>query len=329
MANPSVKSKVRREVLLAGLMIFVLAASIGAACLVVYSRGESTRKAVSILEDIQSGGLSQYWKKQPDLRFYNLSIPAPKPQQLKSWEMRLREPHIDGGFHGASIIFFHDSIVWRYWKLDEKATQGHYEAGAIGPFKLAHIPKTTLDFSAGKVKTVYHADKPGKTATDLAEKSETFLPPGLLPLVLARLAQQSGEALFEIQYDAAFLRIANLNPKDYGQGRFLPISYTLERPHPNQPQNTFRLKVSVVYPDIGDHATRLTTTYHIDSNGNELARESTQLSSDAKVMPLMGLQRTVTDKQGAITEFWAGRINLLLTKLGLDSRLDPQLPVVP
>jgi len=153
-----------------------------------------TTNAAVILAEIRTNGLSHYWPDEPTAAWY-LRKQNAGPDR---WRATVRGRRPGGMFEGLDM---HSDNQWEYWRLNDDATQGRYEAGrwkhVIGSAHLKREIDTKIILAEGRVKLWQKGH-----GTSRAPTPANYIPEGLVELACYLTAGREAPAQFALIFNS-------------------------------------------------------------------------------------------------------------------------------
>jgi len=199
-------SETTRRSALAGLMMALLAASVGVAWWLAASRRFDPLAGRKVLDGIRARGLHALWGDKLVEDWYILRRADDKPV---GWSVSRRLRRQSGGYAGTRIGRAGDLFSEQTWAIDDKARAGQYVShqwqwqpvslpGQQEARRVA-LPTTEITLRGGRV-TVVRADA-FRAVKASAPAPEDYIPEGLADLVMYETAIQGGKAVFRLLPD--------------------------------------------------------------------------------------------------------------------------------
>lgn len=200
-ANQPSKSTYTQRSLLAAVMLVILLGCAAWVWYIVQTRtNQPLDNAKTIITEIRSKTLSFYWKDKPELLLYAIYDPQGKPV---GWQASGRR-RADDGYEGSQWTGLG---LQEAWKLNNAATIGKY-AGQFGPTdsRIVHILLNDRELSvAWAQKNTEVAKAPP------IETPPTYIPEGLMHLVIRMVAQSGKPATFHMITNSESIVLGHVN----------------------------------------------------------------------------------------------------------------------
>ena len=232
-----ISENARRSVL-AGMMMALLAGSVGIAWWLAESRHFDPRAAGELLGGIRQRGLPAFWGNELTTNWYIRYRPDGKPV---GWSVSKRLRRQGGGYAGTRIEQYGDLFSTRTWTLDDAARTGRYEGVRWRiPGRVVRNPllqdTTEIEFGNGKVGVLQAQG--GLPIKALAPLPDDYIPNGLADLAMYEVAARGRKAVFSILPDGKAMA--------RGQVRFTTLRVTPEggrvvRLDPDDPQQEMEI----------------------------------------------------------------------------------------
>jgi hypothetical protein len=200
--------------LLAIVMLAIMLGCVAWAWYIVQSRTvlpENNAKA--ILAEIRSRKLKFYWGDQPQWQYY---VVHNNKGQAVGWQAMSNTP-VQDGYAGS---MWENSGRQELWKINEAATVGNY----LGQLTLRdeRIVQIRLDKQAVTVKWIQDGTEISKAPP--AEPPDTYIPEGLMPLVIRLVSQTGQTATFHTILNSQSIHQGHVN---FATVRMEPVGKTV------------------------------------------------------------------------------------------------------
>jgi len=173
-------------------LLMILLTTTALAAAVTWLKNRPTRNAAAILREIRTNGLSKYWQAKSEEWFLKQA-----GRRIVGWSVAMRIRREDGSFEG---LLLHNDLSptggrnWEWWRLDDKATKGQYEAGQLLPDgRDWELLTDTRIHQANGVLTVEQFFE-HRWLKSAAIVEPNYIPEGLGPLVNLLIAQKNIKA---------------------------------------------------------------------------------------------------------------------------------------
>ncbi len=211
-------SEITRRSLLAGLMMALLAASVGAAWWLAASRHFDPRAAGEVMGGIRKRGLPALWGDQLAANWYIRYRADGKPV---GWCVAKRLRLQGGGYAGTRIGQTGDLFSIQTWALDDAARTGKYESRRWQwrtlslPGRIMRVPvpsdTTAIGFGNGRLDVIQTAGNREIKAS--APLPDDYIPNGLADLAMYETAAQGRKTIFSILSDGQAIANGQVNFK--------------------------------------------------------------------------------------------------------------------
>jgi hypothetical protein len=209
-------SETARRSLLAGLMMALLAASVGVAWWLSASRHFDPRAAGEVLGSIRKRGLPAFWGDQLVANWYIRYRADGKPV---GWHVAKRIRRQGGGYAGTRIEQTGDLFSIQTWALDDTARTGKYESRRWRwrmlslPGRIVRMPvpsdTTEIGFGNGRLDVIQAAGNREIKAS--APLPDDYIPNGLADLAMYETAAQGRKTMFSILSDGQVIARGQVN----------------------------------------------------------------------------------------------------------------------
>ncbi len=199
-------SEITRRSLLAGLMMAMLAGSVGVAWWLSESRHYDPQTASEILGGIRKRGLPAFWGDELVESWHMLRREDGNPV---GWSVSRRLRHQIDGYAGTRIRRVGNLFSEQAWAIDNAARAGKYvsrqwqwqpvSVPGQNTARRVALPTTEITLHKGEV-TVVRADA-FHEVTASTPAPEDYIPEGLTDLVMYETAIQGRKAIFRILAD--------------------------------------------------------------------------------------------------------------------------------
>jgi hypothetical protein len=208
--------EVTRRSLLAGLMMALLAASVGVAWWLAASRRFDPQAAREVLGSIRKRGLPALWGDQLAANWYIRYRADGKPV---GWHVAKRLRLQGGGYAGTRIEQTGDLFSIQTWALDDAARTGNYESRRWRwrtlslPGRTVRMPvpsdTTEIGFGNGRLDVIQAVGNRAIKAS--APLPDDYIPNGLTDLAMYETAAQGRKTIFPILTDGQAIANGQVN----------------------------------------------------------------------------------------------------------------------
>lgn len=210
--------EVTRRSLLAGLMMALLAASVGVAWWLAASRHFDPQAARQVMGGIRKRGLPALWGDQLAANWYIRYRADGKPV---GWLVAKRLRLQGGGYAGTRIEQTGDLFSIQTWALDDAARTGNYESRRWRwrtlslPGRTVRMPvpsdTTEIGFGNGRLDVIQAVGNRAIKAS--APLPDDYIPNGLTDLAMYETAAQGRKTIFPILTDGQAIANGQVNFK--------------------------------------------------------------------------------------------------------------------
>jgi hypothetical protein len=200
-----------RRPMMAGLMMALLAGSVGIAWWLAESRRFDPQAAGEILAGIRQRGLPALWGDELVANWYIRYRADGKPV---GWSVAKRQKYQGGGYAGSRIEQYGDLFSIQTWALDDTAGTGKCEAvrwrlpGRAGQMP-AQLESTKIGFGNGRLDVIQAQGSFAVKA--LAPLPDDYIPNGLADLAVYEAATRGRKAVFSVLPDGKALARGQAN----------------------------------------------------------------------------------------------------------------------
>ncbi len=194
--------------LIAVLMFALLAVAVGVAWIIVQQRTAPHGRGAEMVGRIREEGLSSFWQRSP----HHTWVLIRRGQGVVGWNASVRMPLADGGFEGlyVRVIAAGDRAAgdWEYWRLNDDATTGRYEAGVVrllaGGERATSSSHTSIELSDNRVEATQTVRDPRGQSVLMrssASAPDSYAPEGTISLLRRLIAETGDDGAFHVVFN--------------------------------------------------------------------------------------------------------------------------------